>query len=176
MLTGDFALTWCRSYAPRLAASYTYTPEEGQNGAFRKLAGFIFGKNQASESVSMTEPAAAGKQTIDMTTPVSTEPADDDGRRVMRFYMPSTYTRETLPKPEEDDIVIEELPALTVAVVQYAYSGESYFEEHRDRLASWMAAEGIEATGKPLLQQYNPPWTLPWWKTNEVLIPCSYQQ
>ena len=166
-----------RVYQPRISASYTYTAEEGTSVAFRKIAGFIFGKNTGEQKVAMTVPVAtepAEKTTIAMTVPVSTEP-DEEGRKTMRFFMPSEYTMETLPKPEDPDVVIEELPEMTAAVVTFSGNGESYFESMKNALIDSLEGRdvGVPQVEQAQLHQFNPPWTPSFWRTNEVVVPLK---
>jgi len=75
-----------RDYAPMIVAETEVTGErrEAITKGFRLIADYIFGNNTAA-------------QKVPMTTPV-TQQGDGNTWRV-RFIMPSKYTIETLPKP-----------------------------------------------------------------------------
>ena len=167
-----------RRYPPCLTAYTFYTEAEGTSPAFRRIAGFIFGGNQTKESVSMTVPVQTEpkktSESIAMTVPVATEgdERNSDGKRVMRFFMPSKYSLETLPTPNDPEVHIEMLPEKTVATITYSGDGKSYFDEQRILLESHLKEANIEIIGEASLLQYNPPWTLSWMRTNEILIPC----
>ena len=88
--------------------------------------------------------------------------------------MPSQYTLATLPKPNNDAIRIRSIPAKTFAAVRYSgMNTERHINEENDRLTDWMKREGLVANGLPELARYNPPWTLPIFKRNEILIPVG---
>lgn len=167
-----------RRYAAVIAACYTYRVEQGPSLAFRAIAGYIFGQNTPSpdgpQSLDMTVPVSIEpvSTAIAMTVPVSTEEGRGD-RRIMRFFLPSMYTLDTLPVPyKESGVTIEEIKPKTVAALEFSGFASDNFEEQRDLLARKMEEHSIVGdVKKAALLQYNPPWTLPWWRKNEVIIP-----
>lgn len=163
-----------RTYAPTLVAEVTVPPSDNwRNDAFRILAGFIFGNNTSKAKVAMTAPVTTreASEKIAMTTPVGIDTAQ---AYTMRFYMPAAYTSATLPVPNDTRIVIRELPEFTVAVNQFSgLFGDEKFADKREELATWLADKPYRAIGEATCQFYNPPWTLPWWRRNEVWIPVK---
>ena len=116
---GNFEL---RKYSSYIVAE-TYV--EGDFGAigsegFRRLADYIGGKNKKKESISMTAPVSQkpASEKIAMTAPVSQ--ARKNGRWRIAFMMPSAYTMETLPTPDDNRIVLREEKEKTVAVIRYS--------------------------------------------------------
>ncbi len=173
---GDFEV---RRYAPMIVAE---TLVEGDlwgasNDGFRVIAGYIFGNNESvmkggAEKIAMTAPVAMepAAEKIAMTAPVTTEAAG--GRYRMHFVMPSQYTMATLPKPKDERVTLREVPAQHMAVVKFSgFSGEGKVKEKTAELLAWMKAEGLEAAGAPQLARYDPPWTLPFLRRNEVMVP-----
>jgi len=173
---GDFEV---RRYAPMIVAE---TLVEGElwgasNDGFRVIAGYIFGNNESvtkggSEKIAMTAPVAMepAAEKIAMTAPVTTEAAG--GRYRMHFVMPSQYTMATLPRPKDDRVKLRELPPQRMAVVKFSgLAGEAKVKEKTEALQAWMKAEGLEAGGAPQLARYDPPWTLPFLRRNEVMVP-----
>jgi len=173
---GDFEV---RRYAPMIVAE---TLVEGElwgasNDGFRVIAGYIFGNNESvtkggPEKIAMTAPVAMepAAERIAMTAPVTTEAAG--GRYRMHFVMPSQYTMATLPRPKDERVRLREVPAQRMAVVKFSgFSGEGKVKEKTDELLAWMKAEGLEAGGAPQLARYDPPWTLPFLRRNEVMVP-----
>src|SRR5210317_2598872 len=76
------------------------------NEAFRILAGYIFGDNQASEKMAMTAPVgsrpADDSVKMKMTAPVTSAPGDDQaGSYTYSFVMESKYSLESLPVPND---------------------------------------------------------------------------
>lgn len=169
-----------RQYAPRLAASVSVQGDEiaARSAGFRMLARYIFGANTASASIGMTAPVAqaTNKQVaqaataIAMTAPVA-QAKDPAGAWVVTFYMPSSYTRATLPHPLNPQIRLHEVGAETEAV--YRFSGTptaAAVASAQAILAQHLAGSAWVAAGEPAAQFYDPPWTLPWLRRNEVTV------
>lgn len=171
---GDFEL---RLYAPMIVAE---TVVEGDlwgasNDGFRVIAGYIFGNNQSvtapgAEKIAMTAPVTTVPEKIAMTAPVATQ-AEGTGYR-MHFVMPSRYTMATLPRPKDERVKLREVPAQRMAVVRFSgLSGEGKVKDKTAELLAWVRAEGLEPAGEPQLARYDPPWTLPFLRRNEVMVP-----
>jgi predicted transcriptional regulator YdeE len=87
----------------------------------------------------------------------------------MAFVMPSKFTMETLPKPKNPNITIKQIPAQQLAVVTFSgWVDEEKLAAQTTRLNEWMAKNGLKTSGSAQLSRYNPPWTLPFWRRNEV--------
>ncbi len=170
-LPGDVEI---RRYAPRLAAETTVETSDRQDGmseAFRVLAAYIFGDNRARTKVSMTAPVAVegAAEKIAMTAPV--EAAAADGSVTMRFFMPAEWTRDTLPEPTDARIRIVDVPGETLAVLRFSGLGrEDAVELETTRLLATLGALGYEPLGEPITLYYDPPWTLPFLRRNEVAV------
>lgn len=168
-----------RDYAPRIAASVTVDGDRraAANRGFRMLAGFIFGDNRPGGEIAMTAPVTAERGTkIAMTAPVTTErqPAgqDRDGRWTITFIMPAEWTMQTLPRPTDAAIRIEALPAERVAAVTFSgFVTQRALDRKEAELRRHMDRSGLRPAGPPRYAFYDPPWTLPFLKRNEVMIP-----
>ena len=165
-----------RQYGPRLAAEATVSgrEESARNDGFRKVAGFIFGGNTAKASIAMTAPvvqASAGRsEKIAMTAPV-VQTADPSGAWRIQFIMPAKYTRATLPVPTDPSVRIVDVPAETYAVIRFSGSRDGKAVSRRTaELTAALAAAGWRATGQPVAWFYDPPWTLPAFRRNEVAV------
>ena len=111
-------------------------------------------------------------QKIAMTAPVSMQ--QTDGKWRVQFTMPSQYTMQTLPKPNNPDIEIIEVRAQTYGVIKFSgLAGSKKVAAKTEKLQSWMQSQNLKVTGVPELARYNPPWTLPFMRRNEVMI--AYQ-
>jgi len=163
-----------RQYAPRLAAETTAagTEEEARTAGFKVLAAFIFGANQGKREIAMTAPVTqAASEKIAMTAPVAAQPSGA-GQWVIRFTMPSNYTAETLPVPNDPAIRIVTVPGETLAVLRFSGSrGAEAVAEKRAELLAALPATGWIAAGDPVDMFYDPPWTLPSLRRNEVAVP-----
>lgn len=166
-----------RAYGPRLAAE-TIVAADGTDGAqgqaFRTLAGYIFGANRAEERIAMTAPVetASGAREIAMTAPVETAESADG--LTMRFFMPAGFTRATLPEPTNERVRLVEVPGATLAVLRFTGRGTpSAVAERQDELKLALAGTPWRVAGEPVALFYDPPWTIPFLRRNEVAIPVT---
>jgi len=148
---------------------------EGLNSGFMVVADYIFGNNTKQTDIAMTAPvisedSPAVSEEIAMTTPVFSE-EEGEKKRTIGFVMPSKYTAETLPKPNNDAVTIREVPAQKVAVLRFSgWATEAKVERYRATFLEKLQEQGFEVSGKPRLAQYNPPWTPPFMRRNEFMI------
>jgi len=165
-----------RRYGPRIAAETTVSGDEdrARNIGFRRLAGYIFGANHRDETIAMTAPV--GQQAADeiaMTAPVAQSRTADD-KWVIRFFMPSKWSMETLPEPDDDKVRLVPVPGETVAVLRFSGDrGPASVARRVDELRKSLLDNDIKATGDPVAWFYDPPWTLPFRRRNEVVIPVE---
>ena len=160
-----------RQYGPRLAAETAVSGAEStaRSKGFQRLAGYIFGGNTTKTSIAMTAPVAQSKS-IDMTAPVA-QSRTSDGQWRIRFFMPANYTRETLPRPNDQAVEIVTVPPETIAVLRYSGSiGAQAVHESETRLMRAVAAAGLHSVGEPFTWFYDPPWTLPPLRRNEAAV------
>lgn len=194
-----------RAYPPVLVAE---TEVEGEfdrvgNQAFRRLAGYIFGRNRTrsrggsaargteGETTQGTDPVAiraAQSARIDMTAPVGMRPggsralpgrageaaAPEGGRWVMSFTMPKGWTLATLPEPLDPLVRVRESPARTVAVLRSSgVWSAARFAGQEQSLRARLAESGWRAVGAAESLRYDPPWTLWFLRRNEVALPVE---
>ncbi|MEO3758580.1 heme-binding protein [Mycobacterium sp. B14F4] len=162
-----------RRYGPRIAAETTVDADEdrARNIGFRRLARYIFGANHRAEKIAMTAPVAQSGERIAMTAPV-VQARDAENRWTIRFFMPSKWTMETLPEPDDDDVTLVEVPAQSYAVLRFSgdRSPEAVAAQTRE-LMETLRQCGVEATGQAVAWFFDPPWTLPFRRRNEIAIP-----
>ena len=154
-----------RRYGERLAAEVTVPGEEGaaRQAGFRPLAGFIFGGNEAREKMAMTIPVA--------------QASAGAGEWTVRFFMPAGYTEATLPRPRDASVRILTVPGGDYAVLRFR--GVPSADAVALRKARLMAALGCgpwQAEGEPEGWFYDPPWTVPTLRRNEVAVRVSQRE
>jgi len=173
--SGSFEL---RRYAPMIVAETLVagSMDDASGSGFRLIADYIFGnntvRNGGNGKISMTAPVtmAAQSEEISMTAPVSMERSA--GKWRIHFVMPSEYTLDTLPRPNNPAVRLREIPATNYAVIRFSgFAGEKKVAAKTAELKAWLEGRGIEPLGNPELARYNPPWTLPFFRRNEVMIP-----
>uniref|UniRef100_UPI003F6C7AEE SOUL family heme-binding protein n=1 Tax=Congregibacter sp. TaxID=2744308 RepID=UPI003F6C7AEE len=133
------------------------------------------GKNSArsgeSEKISMTAPVTmqAVPEKIAMTTPVTSTREGEEWR--VQFIMPKEYTLDTLPFPDDPAVTLREVPRSYYAVLRFSgLVSEKKRALKTGELLQWAAHRGITTIGNPSLARYDPPWTLPFLRRNEVRI------
>ncbi|OBG69728.1 heme-binding protein [Mycobacterium sp. E3339] len=168
-----------RHYGPRIAAETIVDADQhrARDVGFRRLAGYIFGGNRDNSSIAMTAPVSQqpsrGGQQIAMTAPV-VQSAGPEAGWMIRFFMPAKWTMETLPTPNDAQVRLVTVPSATVAVLRF--SGDRSPKAVASRtgeLSKVLQDRGIEATGDAEAWFYDPPWTLPMRRRNEVAIPID---
>ena len=138
--------------------------------AFRAIAGYIFGGNEKSQSIAMTAPviknAPPASEKIAMTAPVVM------GNGTMAFVMPSKYkTLDDLPKPKDPRVTLAVVPPRTVAALRFGwYATADLFAAKSIELQALLARDGVKTLSQPTLASYDPPFSLPLLKRNDVLI------
>jgi len=145
---GDFEL---RDY-PALKLVETAMRDGGSGGSFNRLFRFITGGNDAGKKIAMTTP-------VFMTGDEST----------MAFVMPADLGK--VPHPMEGSVTIREMPAGRFAVLRFSGARSSQQEaEHMARLKAWVADQHLKAPAAPVYAYFDPPWTPPFLRRNEVML------
>jgi hypothetical protein len=162
-----------RAYAPTLQARVTLegSRERATQQGFRILAGYIFGGNTARQSIDMTTPVSAepASQSISMTTPVAAVPSGEGW--TIAFTMPSEWELDTLPVPDDDRIELVEVPGHRAAVSTFSGRASARkVREEQERFEAALAAASMSGSGAVTLAQFDPPWVLGPWRRNELQI------
>lgn len=163
-----------RKYPELLAASVTVegVDEKAANKAFSILAAYIFGKNRSRQKIAMTVPVTEelGSEKIAMTAPVST--SIQGKSMTMKFYMPSKYKLDTLPEAKDERIKFEIVPARNFATIRFSgLATESKIKTKTAELLKFIEVNAYRQAGEPIRAFYNPPWTVPFLRRNEIWIP-----
>ena len=161
-----------RNYSAMIVAEVEVTGDRDvaiQKG-FRLIADYIFGNNSSAQKVAMTSPVTQrpGEQ-VAMTAPVTQQ--GDGGSWLVRFVMPASYTLETLPKPNNAAVALKEISRGLRAVIRFSgLAGKGSLARHTEQLSQFMIARGLKSASAPTYAFYNPPWTLPFLRRNEVMV------
>ena len=165
-----------RRYPIRLAAETTVDAagdrSSGRNQAFRILFDYISGENKKQSKVDMTTPVeiASTAEKIAMTVPVETA-ASASGAVTMRFFLPAGYTPASTPEPTDSKVRIIELPSAIEAVLRFSgWGGDTAIEDCAGQLRKALDGSGWVSAGEPTTLFYDPPWTLPFFRRNEIAI------
>ena len=167
-----------RQYAPYIVAT-TFVDgsfKDSQGKGFRILAGYIFGSNEKSSKISMTAPVVMNpresqSEKIAMTAPVTQSPKGNGWE--MSFTMPSKYSKiEDLPKPKDSNISFKQIESQPMAVISFTgFWSEEKNSKMADQLRAWIVEQGqYEIVSAAKFAGYDPPWTLPFLRRNEMMI------
>lgn len=165
-----------RDYAPHILAETVVEGdlEEAGNKAFRRLFRYISGDNLSRDKLAMTAPVSQEPkgEKIEMTAPVAQQRVQE--RWAVSFMMPASYTLETLPRPEDPQVTLRQVPSRRMAAVRYSgfWSEKSYLR-YRVKLESWIHESGFTIVGDPVWARYNSPFSLWFLRRNEILIPVD---
>lgn len=169
-----------REYAPYIKAEVvvTGTYDEATRTGFSLIADYIFGNNTTKESISMTTPVLESPKSnrsekIAMTTPVL-ETATDTASRTIAFILPSQYTLESLPQPNNTVVQLVPVSARKVAVLRFGwYPTESRINVKKAFLVERLTEDGKKIIGPTETARYNPPLSMPLVLRNEIIIPIE---
>jgi hypothetical protein len=164
-----------RQYAKRIAVEATVIAEDSndvRNAAFRFLFDYISGANLANAKISMTAPVeiTSASQRIEMTAPVESQ-IGENGTVTMRFFLPKRFTPESAPKPTDDRVRLVLMPEQRFAVLTFSGSrNQQVLSAREEQLRAALKARNINPGISARAFFYDPPWTLPWLRRNEVAI------
>jgi hypothetical protein len=161
-----------RQYAPIIIAETEVQGEreEAIGKGFRLLADYIFGNNTVKQEIAMTAPVQQqNSEKIAMTAPVQQQ--SQDGVWKVSFVMPMEYSIDTLPKPNNEKVTLKEVLEKRYVVIQFSgLNSNENIAQHEKMLMQYIEANQIKIAGPPKYAFYNPPWTLPFMKRNEIML------
>ncbi|XP_051131675.1 heme-binding-like protein At3g10130, chloroplastic [Andrographis paniculata] len=180
-VTDDYEI---RKYPPSVIAEVTYSAADfksGKDGGFTILASYIGAigepKNAKPEKIAMTAPVITktASEKIAMTAPVVTKNEGGGEMVTMAFILPSKYAKaEDAPKPVDERVVIREEGEKKYGVTRFSgVARDDVVAEKVEKLSKCLERDGYKIAGDFLLARYNPPWTLPPLRTNDVMIPVE---
>lgn len=164
-----------REYAKYIVAECEVTGgyRDSLYSGFRILFDYIEGNNSGRKKLEMTAPVRLEKpeapEKIPMTAPVILEKRDEV--HVVAFVMPLTYTLDALPEPANARIRFREVDKRRVAALRFSwYATERRVEKKKKELGELLARDGYKTISSFRAAYYNPPWTIPFLRRNEILV------
>ena len=148
-----------RQYEDRLAVKTTQS--KSQNGAFRRLFNYISGSNESSSKIAMTVPVIQSK---------------DSNGASMLFFLPKSFTKQSAPLPDGNDIKLITVKGGFYAVTKYSgRSTDQNFIKHSALLFEALRKDNILTIGDPMMATYNGPFTLPFMRRNETMYRVNWK-
>lgn len=166
-----------REYAAHVRATVTIrgSLEKATNEAFGPLFRYISGSNRSSTSMAMTAPVieeSAGER-LSMTAPVITE-GTESGIRTVSFVLPGARPLADYPAPTDPRVSLHQLPVELAAALGWsgrwtAHNVARWTSTLRERLEGI----GLREVGPPKWARFDPPYTPPFARRNEIVIPVA---
>ncbi|MCU0460095.1 MAG: heme-binding protein [Bacteroidales bacterium] len=126
---------------------------------FRKLAGYIFGGNESETKISMTSPVHM-----------------DFNEASMSFVMPSAYTEESLPAPDDPSVKLGRTDDVYVAAIRFGgYASDGDITKYSGKLKNLLEENGIEWYGNFRYLGYNAPFQ-PIGRRNEIIVNVKWKE
>ena len=171
--TGTFEV---RQYAPMLVAETVVegNMDEASNRGFRRIADYIFGNNQSVKTgsaakIAMTAPVTMSSD--NSTGGITDSNITGSNKWRVHFVMPSQYSMANIPQPKNADVKLREIPGKYFAVNSYTgFNTQSGVQAKTDLLMAWVQEKKLKALSNPQLSRYDPPWTLPMFRRNEIMV------
>ena len=148
-----------RHYGARIVAETTVQAGElsARSTGFRRVAAYIFGANRDQAKIAMTAPVA--------------QAPDGAGASRIAFFMPADRTLRTLPRPNDAAVRLVTLPEQDVAVLRFSgLAPPAKVARQEAALLRGLASSAWSPSGAPVAWFYDPPWTLPPLRRNEVAV------
>lgn len=167
-----------RQYAPMIIAEVEIQGErkEAIGNGFRLLADYIFGNNMVQEKVAMTAPVQQqANEKIAMTAPVQQQSSGN--RWKVSFVMPAEYHLEALPKPNNEAVKLNQVPAKRFISIRFSGSNsESTIAKYEKQLRKHIETNQLQTLSSPKYAFYNPPWTLPFLRRSEIMFEINERE
>ena len=129
--------------------------KQASSKGFSILGGYIFGKNEREEQISMTSPVAMTLEEDEMT---------------MMFLVPGKFTKEDMPKPLNAFIKFVEVPERKMAAITFrGWASNEKIEKYKLELVRLLDQQGIQHSNQFLVLGYNPPYEI-LFRKNEIVV------
>jgi hypothetical protein len=153
-----------RQYEPRTVVETPITSAE-DGAAFQRLFRYITGANKKNQTIDMTAPVEES-QMIAMTVPVEISSA-----QTMRFFLPQSVVAGGVPAPTDPKVHIVTLPPATFGVIRFSgLATRAARDEETALLRKALFSAGKTPHGPPIYFSYDPPFTAPFLRRNEVAL------
>lgn len=149
-----------RHYGRLVLVTTSMSGMEDQNTSFAKLFNYISGTNENTQDIPMTAPVFMDQ--------------NNQNSETMSFVLPSNFSYTDAPKPKDPSVKLEEITDYTVAAITFnGFLRQDNIEKHKNLLKDWIEKKQLKVIGPAKAAGYNPPFTIPAFRRNEILIPVK---
>jgi hypothetical protein len=167
-----------RTYEPMIIAAVEVNGErkEAIGNGFRLIADYIFGNNSIAQNMEMKAPVEQQQtKKIAMTAPVQQQ--QSGALWTISFVMPSEYTLSTIPKPNREEIKLMLIASKEFIVIRFSgTNSDEQITKYQTELLGYIRKNKIKIVGEPKYAFYNPPWTLPFMRRNEIMFEVHIEE
>lgn len=162
-----------RQYKPLVVAQTEVDAnyDHSSNVAFNRLFKYISGSNKKQQKIAMTAPVFMDNKGEEIVMTASVFQEKSGKTWLMQFVLPADYTLDSAPIPADPTVSLKEMPSKKVAVLRYSgFLSEDSIQEKTNELRSWLDGQCYKAISSARSAGFDPPWTLPFFRRNEVHI------
>ena len=153
-LIEKIGLVEIRDYPERLVAEVVGISNRRE--AFMSLFAYIDGQNKTQQDIKMTAPVELLERTDNV---------------LMRFFLPVNFKQDSAPAPINSKVSLKTLSSARFAVLRYSGSTDlENFTQEKEKLLKIIAKSDYKAKGNVSFLGYDPPFTIPFLKRNEVIV------
>lgn len=155
----EFEIRYYPSVTMAMITSSAKTYKELGSSGFTKLAGYIFGGNKDKKQIAMTSPVH-----MDI----------NDTNSTMSFVMPSNYTKDNLPLPNNSDVTLKTTSEEYVAAITFSgFASSDNIKKHTALLENALKKHHLSYYGNFRFLGYNPPYQL-FGRRNEIIVTLNW--
>jgi hypothetical protein len=162
-----------RAYEPTLVAKTIVkgSREQAMDEAFNILASYIYGENIGENKIEMTNPVFEAANRGNVLAIAQESEAAVGEEWVIAFCMPKKMNLSDVPKPNDERVIIGEMPKRLVASIRFSgTSSDENISEAEEELRKWISSSLHEPLSGAIFAQYDPPFAVPPLRRNEVHI------
>lgn len=157
----EFEIRFYPSAVLATVYSKAKTYKELAGPGFNKLAGYIFGGNDKDTKIAMTAPVR-----MDI----------NDSNSSMSFVMPSNYSVENLPRPNNASVEVKKILEEYVAVIKFGgFASDKDIKSYSEKLQKLLLQNGILSHGNYRFLGYDPPFQFIG-RRNEIIVSVDWKQ
>ena len=149
-----------RHYDRLVLATTAMDADNQRRNPFGKLFDYISGDNSQAQKIPMTAPVFMEQNEVSSEN--------------MSFVLPTNMSLQEAPLPTDPTVALEALDDYTVATI--TFSGrlkQENIQRHQALLETWIKSKAFTVIGPAKAAGYNPPFTIPSLRRNEILIPVE---
>jgi hypothetical protein len=161
-----------RRYAPAVLAEITLKGTHGKalDHAFDRLADYVFGGNQAHQTMAMTSPVLQRPEGTPW--PASSRVGSDAEQWTIAFFLGNDLTAQEMPAPNDPAIHVVRVDTHLVAALTYhGNNTDDRRRRARDQLVHALNGQSVyRIDDRVMWAQFDGPVVLPFAKKNEAQV------